>query len=136
MNKIKVSKNFMLSEFQCKDGSELVKLDENLLDKLQQLRDMVGPVQIVSAYRTPEYNKKVGGAPKSQHVEGKAADIKVKGMTPLQVAMAAEKVGFTGIGVYTHDGNSFTHVDVRASKSYWKDAAGHKLVSIKSLKEV
>ena len=85
---------------------------------------------------TPEYNKKCGGAPKSQHIEGTAADIKVSGISPLDVAKAAESVGFTGIGVYTHSGNSFTHVDVRALKTYWTDLPGHQLKSVKSLNEV
>jgi uncharacterized protein YcbK (DUF882 family) len=134
---IQLSKNFKLSEFVCHDGSGKVLFDYELIQKLQALRDKLGrPVTVVSAYRTPEYNTKCGGAPKSQHLLGKAADIKVKGKTPLDVAYAAESVGFTGIGVYTHDGNKFTHVDVRALKSYWKDAPGHKLISIKSLKEV
>jgi uncharacterized protein YcbK (DUF882 family) len=134
---IQLSKNFKLSEFTCNDGSGKVLYNPDLINKLQLLRDKLGkPIQIVSAYRTPEYNALVGGAPKSQHMEGTAADIKVKGMTPLDVAKAAESVGFTGIGVYTHDRNYFCHVDVRVLKSYWKDATGHNLISIKSLKEV
>jgi uncharacterized protein YcbK (DUF882 family) len=134
---IQLSKNFKLSEFTCNDGSGKVLYSPVLIDKLQKLRDKLGKsIRIVSAYRTPEHNKKVGGAPKSQHMEGIAADIKVSGVTPLDVAKAALSVGFTGIGIYTHDGNYFTHVDVRASKSYWMDAVGHKLISIKSLKEV
>jgi uncharacterized protein YcbK (DUF882 family) len=131
MNNIKISNNFNLQEFQCKDGSCMVKVDERLLEKLQQLRDRFNkPIQIVSAYRTPDYNKKVGGAAKSQHMEGKAADIKINGVTPMQVALEAVKLGFHGIGVYTHDGNYFTHVDVRDYQSYWIDLPGHNLKSV------
>jgi uncharacterized protein YcbK (DUF882 family) len=134
---IQLSKNFKLSEFVCHDKSGKVLYNPELITKLQLLRDMVKKsVIVVSAYRTPEYNALVGGAPKSQHLVGNAADIKVSGMTPLQIALLAEKCGFTGIGIYMHDGNSFTHVDVRPNKSYWKDAEGHKIMSIKSLKEV
>jgi uncharacterized protein YcbK (DUF882 family) len=134
---IQLSKNFKLSEFVCKDGSGKVLYAPTLIEKLQLLRNaLMRSIVVVSAYRTPEYNTKVGGAPKSQHMEGTASDIKVPGVTPLEVAKAAEKVGFTGIGVYTHDGNNFTHVDVRPSKSYWKDVQGHKVVSIKSLSEI
>jgi uncharacterized protein YcbK (DUF882 family) len=134
---IALSKNFKLSEFACHDGSGKVLFTSALITKLQLLRDKLGkPIRIVSAYRTPEYNKKCGGAPKSQHMEGTAADIKVSGISPLDVAKAAESVGFTGIGVYTHSGNSFTHVDVRPSKSHWMDLPGHQLKSVKSLNEI
>ena len=134
---IQLSKNFKLSELACNDGSGKVLYVPALIDKLQKLRDKLGkPITIVSAYRTPEYNKKVGGAPKSQHMEGTAADIKVSGVTPLAVAKAAESVGFTGIGVYTHSGNNFTHCDVRPLKSYWMDLPEHQLKSVKSLSEI
>jgi uncharacterized protein YcbK (DUF882 family) len=134
---IALSKNFKLSEFVCNDGSGKVLYSPDLIYKLQKLRDKLGkPIKIVSAYRTPEYNAKVGGAEKSQHMEGIACDIKVSGISPLGVAKAAESVGFTGIGVYTHNLNSFVHCDCRALKSYWMDLPGHKLISIKSLKEV
>jgi uncharacterized protein YcbK (DUF882 family) len=116
---IQLSKNFKLSEFVCKDGSKKVMYNPLLIEKLQVLRDKLQKsVTIVSAYRTPEYNKKVGGAPKSQHVEGNAVDIVVPGYTPLQIAYIAEKIGFTGIGTYP----TFTHVDVRNGKLVkWKD---------------
>jgi uncharacterized protein YcbK (DUF882 family) len=116
MNKIKISTNFSLHEFQCKDGSNLVKLDEKLLEKLQQLRDKLGKAIVIhSGYRTPEYNKKVGGSPNSQHLLGKAADISVAGMTPKQLAALAEQIGFDGIGIYS----TFVHVDVRGTRARW-----------------
>jgi uncharacterized protein YcbK (DUF882 family) len=119
MNNISVAKNFKLYEFECKDGSHIVKLDENLVEKLQRLRELVNkPIVITSAYRTPAYNASVEGSPKSQHMEGKACDIKISGLTPSQVAKLAEQVGFTGIGIY----KTFTHVDVRATKARWTDS--------------
>ncbi len=128
---IQLTKNFKLSEFICKDGSNEVLLEDDLLQKLQVLRDELGkPVIVISAYRNEKYNKLVGGAPKSQHLYGKAADIKVPGVSPLQVAKIANKLGFNGIGVYTHNGNSFTHVDVRDYKSYWQDSSTRELVSL------
>lgn len=134
MNDIQVSKNFKLREFECRDGSHLVKLDERLLEKLQKMRDIIKkPIIVHSGYRTPEYNKKVGGAPRSQHLEGKAADIKVSGMNPHEVAKFAKEVGFNGIGIYTHNGNWFTHVDVRDTKSYWIDGSGGQLYSVPNI---
>lgn len=125
---LKLSKNFTLSEFACNDGSKEITIDYELIDKLQQLRDTLGkPVRVTSGYRTITYNKKCGGIATSNHLIGKAADIKVSGMTPLDLAKAADKIGFLGIGVYP----TFTHVDVCGSvsgkKLYWKqDSKGIK----------
>jgi uncharacterized protein YcbK (DUF882 family) len=115
-NDVQVSKNFKLSEFECNNGSHVVILDGELVEKLQALRDKVGkPIRINSAYRTPAYNMKIGGSPKSQHLEGKAADIVISGIPPAKVAELASAVGFRGIGIY----NTFTHVDVREKSTRW-----------------
>lgn len=125
---MKLSKNFKLSEFACKDGSIVVLVDYELVEKLQQLRDKVNKsVVITSGYRSVAYNKKCGGIPTSNHLLGKAADIKISRMTPLEVAKLADTFGFLGIGVYP----TFTHVDVQGStngkKIYWKvDSKGVK----------
>lgn len=127
----------MLSEFACKDGSKTITVDCGLIDNLQQLRDTIGkPIVITSGYRTAAYNKRCGGISTSHHLTGKAADIKVTGMTPLQVALAADKVGLKGIGVYP----TFTHVDVCGSvtgkKLYWRTNSAGKQTFYKSLAEM
>ncbi|SET58474.1 Peptidase M15 [Natronincola peptidivorans] len=118
MNRIQIAKNFQLWEFQCRGGTQLVKLDHRLLKKLQQLRDRVGgPVNLTSGYRTLEHNRQVGGSPNSQHMLGRAADIKVPGYSPEAIGQMAEELGFTGIGIYP----TFTHVDVRTTApSRWR----------------
>ena len=117
MNNIQLSKNFKLKEFQCKDGSNQVVLDSQLLNKLQELRDLLNkPIIINSAYRNKEYNKKVGGAANSQHLFGRAVDIKVNGMDPHEVARVAEVIRFGGIGIYP----SFVHLDTRPGRARWK----------------
>ena len=114
---MKLSKNFAISEFACKDGSKVITVDYELVDLLQRLRDTLGkPIIVTSGYRTVAYNKKCGGISTSHHLTGKAADIKVTGMTPLELAKAADTMGFRGIGVYP----AFTHVDVGPKKLYWK----------------
>lgn len=116
MNNIQISKNFKLKEFQCKDGSQLVKIDSQLLHKLQALRDEIGrPVIINSGYRTESHNKAVGGAQNSYHMQGKAVDIRVNGLKPEEIAKKAEKKGFTGIGIY----KNFVHLDIRPVKTIW-----------------
>ena len=122
-----LSKNFKVSEFKCNDGSDTVLISDKLVVLLQNIRDHFGAaVTINSAYRTESYNKKIGGATKSQHVNGTAADIVVKGATPLEVAQYVEHImpDSGGIGVY----QSFTHVDVRASRSRWDNRSGSEVV--------
>ena len=118
---MKLSKNFAISEFACNDGSKEITVDCELVQLLQKMRDTLGkPITVTSGYRTVTYNKKCGGIATSHHLTGKAADLKVSGVTPLEVAKAADKMGFMGIGVYP----TFTHVDVCGSvtgkKIYWK----------------
>lgn len=112
---LSLSKNFKVKEFRCKDGSDTIKIDTELVTMLQKIRDIVGvPVKINSAYRTPSYNAKVGGAKNSYHTKGQACDIVCSGKTPLDIAKIAESLGMRGIIKY----NTFTHVDTRPTKYY------------------
>lgn len=114
----KLSTNFRVKEFACTDGSDPIFIDTDLVNVLQKIRNHFGKsVTITSAYRTPTKNKAVGGETYSQHLYGKAADIKVSGVSPKKVAAYAEKllVNKGGIGTYS----TFTHIDVRATKSRW-----------------
>lgn len=113
-----LSTNFKVKEFACTDGSDPIFIDSELVSVLQKIRAHFGKaVTITSAYRTPGRNKAVGGETYSQHLYGRAADIKVKGVTPKAVAAYAEKLlpAKGGIGIY----NTFTHVDVRSTKARW-----------------
>ena len=114
----KLSTNFKVKEFACTDGSDLIFVDSELVSVLQKIRTHFGrSVTITSAYRTPTKNKACGGAAYSQHLYGRAADIKISGVTPKQIAAYAEKLmpNKGGIGIY----KTFVHIDVRASKSRW-----------------
>lgn len=111
-----ITKNFRVREFKCKDGSDVIFVSDELVKVLQQIRDHFGKaVTINSAYRTPTYNKKIGGATYSQHQYGTAADIVVSGVAPSEVYKYADSIlpGKGGVGKYA----TFTHVDVRETKS-------------------
>lgn len=113
-----LSTNFKVKEFACTDGSDPIFIDSDLVNVLQKIRTHFGKsVTITSAYRTPTKNKAVGGTAYSQHLYGKAADIKVSGVTPKKVAQYAETIlkNKGGIGIYS----TFVHVDTRATKSRW-----------------
>lgn len=123
---MKLTKNFRLQEFQCKSGADMpLEVLENikiLADQLQVLRDHIGrPITITSGYRSPEHNKKVGGAKASKHVLGMAADFKVEGLTPATVIKDIEVLIMTnqmlegGIGKYP----TWTHYDHRGIKARW-----------------
>ena len=115
----KLSTNFAVKEFACKDGSDAVLVAPRLVMVLQSLRShFCAAVTINSGYRTPQYNASVGGVTDSQHCYGTAADIVVRGKTPAQVAAYARQLmpDWGGVGVY----DSFCHIDVREAKADWK----------------
>ena len=62
---MRLTKNFELEEFACKDGTAVPKkYYENckeLAQNLQVLRDSLGvPLEILSGFRTVQHNKKIG----------------------------------------------------------------------------
>ena len=116
---VKLSNNFKVNEFRCKDNSDVIFISPALVDILQKIRNHYGKaVNINSAYRTPTYNKKVGGATYSQHLYGTAADIRINGVKPKDLAAYIETLmpNYGGIGIYP----TFVHVDIRQNKSRWK----------------
>lgn len=123
---MKLEENFYISEFKCKDGTQVPEeyLDnvKKLAKNLQVLRDFLGkPVVIISGYRSPKYNRRIGGARRSQHMFATAADIKVPGLDPRDVKEAIVrlikegKMDSGGIGLY----KTFTHYDVRGRNARW-----------------
>jgi N-acetylmuramoyl-L-alanine amidase len=91
---------------------------------VDELRASLGkPCRILSSYRSPAYNKAVGGAPLSQHKEFTALDIAFDGVPPERVyerliewRKAGKFVG--GLGLYPSSG--FVHIDTRGRNSTWK----------------
>jgi uncharacterized protein YcbK (DUF882 family) len=92
-------------------GSGKEKMDVNLLMILDNMRHRSDiPYKITSGYRSPEYNKKIGGVKNSPHIKGKAADISAPdSRTKYLILEAALHFGIERIGV----GSNFIHIDIQ-----------------------
>lgn len=127
---MKLTKNFSKIEFECKCGC---KMPEEVLDnikllaiQLQSIRDYFNePIKINSAYRCPDHNKAIGGVYSSQHVLGKASDIRITGTSSSRVADGIEDmvnngcINIGGLGRY----DTFTHIDIRDNKARWNNTS-------------
>lgn len=117
------SKHLTWKELACKNGIAYPQkfiLDGRIFKvalMFEDIRAIWGkPILIHSAYRTPEYNKKIGGARLSQHCQGRALDLAPpQGVTINQFYDAIKRntseFGIRGIGKY----KTFVHVDIRPS---------------------
>lgn len=125
--KDKISPHFYMNEVACRDrnrtlptGAALASA-ERVAELMERIRQFFGnlPITVNSWYRTPEYNKQVGGAKNSQHVLGRAVDFTVQGIKPAEVqkrlAAVVKELGIGGLGRY----DSFTHVDIGKRRT-WK----------------
>lgn len=103
---MQLSKNFTLDEFlvsqtAARHGIDMTpspaviaNIRELVETCLQPLRDDVqAPIFISSGYRPMDLNTIIGGSMTSAHIDGRAADFIVTGMTPLDVCHRIEKLG-------------------------------------------
>lgn len=129
----RLSTHFVVEEFDCHDGTKVMKRDYDGLSFLckaflEPLRAKYGSVKINSGFRTASYNRKIGGASKSFHVytihdgNDQAADITCARGTPAQwhatlnYLRNVKRGGKGGLGLY----NNFVHVDCRDYKADWR----------------
>jgi len=115
-----LSPNFARREFACRCCGKAV-VDPRLVAALQELRDLAGaPICINSGYRCEAHNRAIGGAVRSRHRLGQAADIVIEGHTVAEMYRLAGQVpafAAGGIGIYPDQG--FLHVDVREWQARW-----------------
>lgn len=110
-----VARHFHLGEFECGCHCETQIIDSGLLDLLDTLReDIGGSIIIKSGYRCEKHNKAVGGAKKSRHLLGLAADISTNSVSMEELEKRCEKY-FQRIGV----AKTFIHVDCDEGKAKW-----------------
>jgi len=103
---------------------QATKIDPSLLDLLHRLAERLEtqrPFRILSAYRTAATNRQLrreGFAPAahSEHLLGKAADIRIDGVRVKHLRRAALSLEAGGVGTYWHE--EFVHVDVGPVRSW------------------
>lgn len=123
---MKLTKNFSKSEFDSKDGAcmpnDVLQNVYNLAQHIQVIRDNANTSIIInSGYRSPAHNKKVGGVANSEHVQGKAADLNPKNITPKKLydlilkLINEGKIYNGGVGLY----DTFVHYDIGGKGRRW-----------------
>ena len=126
------SRHLSWAELACRDGtpfpeewkvSRALELAE-LAAAFERVRYLWGgPLLVSSGYRSPEWNRRIGGARRSQHVEGRALDLSPPRNSPQGnlvrlrgIVLEAREQGYLqGVGIY----NGFVHIDIRARRATW-----------------
>ncbi len=106
--------NYLLRDFRTDD---IHPIDTALLDQLFDLKQTLGvnkPFHIISGYRSPFTNAQLrkhshGVAEHSFHMQGRAIDIRVEGVTSKTTRNAALALAQGGVGYYPR--NNFVHLD-------------------------
>lgn len=113
--------NFFLRDFR---SGEAHPIDPQLLDilhRLQQDTGGKGPFEIISAFRSPGTNEMLrssssGVAERSLHMEGRAMDVRLRGVPTRMLRKAALDLKAGGVGYY--QSSDFIHVDTGRVR-YW-----------------
>lgn len=128
-----ITRNFNIIEFKCKANGEVL-INATVIDhikRLQKFREWYNrPMHVNSGYRTPEYNKKVGGAEHSKHMKGTATDFMLpeefnaftkerkeeflNNIKNKWIKLCREDGLGGGVGFY----NTFIHLDSRPKGNY------------------
>ena len=94
-----VAPNFRLDEVAHRFKGQYAVVQPHAIDRLQDLRDQLGPLIVNSGYRPPGYNASVGGAIHSRHMYGDAFDIDPVNvsLSTLQDTCYANGAGYVGV---------------------------------------
>lgn len=129
----KLSEHFTLLELCNSDTADRLGIDNapsktatvNLIrlcrEVLEPLREAIGPITVLSGYRSLKLNSAVGSKPTSHHVAGRAADIRVNGIAALDVCRKVVEMNLPFdelIAEYASaDGGGWCHVAVASDKA-------------------
>lgn len=115
--------NHFLFDFRTGDAAEM---DPELLDLIYDVREALGSdgtYQIISAYRSPKTNEILRGqsqnsgvAKKSQHLLGKAIDVRLEGIKTATLRDQALAMKRGGVGYY--EASDFVHMDTGRPRSW------------------
>ena len=106
--------NEFLADFRTGDA---IEMDPELLDLIYDVRESLGSdaaFEVISAYRSPKTNEMLrersgGVARKSQHLLGKAIDVRLRGVPTIELRDAALALQSGGVGYY--EKSDFVHID-------------------------
>jgi len=106
-------KYFKREEFACHCGCGQNLMKDEVIDKLDILRDFVQfPLRVNSGYRCPAYNCKVATTgPNGPHTTGQSVDLDVNRKQAFKVMEQAIKLGFTGFGFKQKGTSRYLHLD-------------------------
>ena len=118
------SRHLMWAELACHDGTPYPEAWQTtramlLARAFEAIRaEWSLPIAVLSAYRTPTYNAKIGGAKNSQHVQGRALDLAPpEGVSVYdfwtRIVEIAQKAGIGGVGYAPPSEGGYVHVDIR-----------------------
>jgi len=115
-----LTKNFRINEFLSDNDSGEISIEDyininQMALKLQELRNVVGSINVNSGYRSESYNKKIGGSLNSYHLKGLAVDIKFdwSHWNVESLLDIINYLGFGNAGFYVRNGNMvWIHLDV------------------------
>lgn len=127
---MKLTPHFLLSELACHDGTPVpekyIANAKAICQRAEVLRAAIGsPLIVVSGYRSPAYNRRIGGAKGSYHMKGCALDLVSREVTATVLRetylwlIKEGKVHDGGVGTYPN----FVHIDIGPARR-WKGGHG------------
>jgi len=98
---------------------DMIEIDPRLLDQLWAIQQRLGsakPLGLVSVFRSWQTNSDLrnrgrGVARLSYHLQGRAADIAVEGVSAVRLGALARQLRGGGVGTYSRSAFPFVHVD-------------------------
>ena len=100
-------------------SGEVGLIDPRLFDLLHQVRQRLGgpagPFEVISGYRCPATNQRLretrggGVAQRSLHMDGRAIDVRLRGVSLAELRDAARALQAGGVGYYPRE--QFVHLD-------------------------